>query len=680
MTSGGRWVNIRIAVVIGAFAVFFGVVWARAFCLQVVERERLSRIAKNQHERVVKMPSQRGGIFDRNHEELAVSIEVDSVFARPSEVENSARASSAISKAVEVSPAALKRSLDSEKRFVWIKRQVDLASDKREAINGVKGAGTVKEMRRFYPNRALGANLVGFVGIDSNGLEGIERHYDGYLKGETVTVRAERDAGGRLLLYGDVEDGTNGMDAVLTIDKNIQYFAERALAKAVAKFRAKAGAALVMDPVTGEILAMANLPSYDPNDFKRFSPHDRRNRIVTDAFEPGSTIKPFLLAAALEEGVVKLDDSFFCENGRYKVADRTFHDKKKYGNLSAREIIKYSSNIGAAKMGERLGQRRYYRYLNEFGFGAKTGIDLPGEATGILRHYNAWSGVSLQTMSFGQGFSATALQVATAMSAVANGGFIVKPYVVKSIKDNSGVVIKEFNPSVVRRVISEETAGKVTETLTGVTEKGGTGELAALGAEFKVAGKTGTAQKPDLKQGGYEKNKYVVSFTGFVPADNPKLTIFVALDEPEGDITGGVAAAPVFREIAFESLSYMGVFPAGTFKEGEPIELKTAKVVSGKAEGKITPFYKGAGLPLPRSIATGSGGIKEEGFEEETVPSDAANAVMPDFRGKTMREVLKAASKRDVDVDFRGSGIAVSQRPSPGTVIPKNKTAIVVFQ
>ena len=220
----------------------------------------------------------------------------------------------------------------------------------------MKGAGTVKEMRRFYPNCALASNLIGFVGIDSNGLEGVERHYDDYLKGETVTVRAERDAGGRLLLYGDVEDGTNGMDAVLTIDKNIQYFAERALAKAITKFHAKAGVALVMDPITGEVLAMANSPSYDPNDVKRFSPHDWRNRTVTDAFEPGSTIKPFLLAAALEEGVVKLDDSFFCENGKYRVADRVFHDKKKYGNLSAREIIKYSSNIGAAKIGRGSGR------------------------------------------------------------------------------------------------------------------------------------------------------------------------------------------------------------------------------------------------------------------------------------------------------------------------------------
>ncbi|MEK7313283.1 MAG: penicillin-binding protein [Deltaproteobacteria bacterium] len=676
MKSSGRWFNIRIAFVIGAFVFFFGVVWAKAFHLQVVKRESLSRMAKNQHERVVKVPSKRGGIFDRNGKEFAVSIEVDSVFARPSEVENSRLASSAISKVIEVEPVALKRSLDSQKRFIWIKRQVDLASDKREVINGVKGAGTVKEMRRFYPNRALASNLIGFVGIDSNGLEGVERHYDDYLKGETVTVRAERDAGGRLLLYGDVEDGTNGMDAVLTIDKNIQYFAERALAKAITKFHAKAGVALVMDPITGEVLAMANSPSYDPNDVKRFSPHDWRNRTVTDAFEPGSTIKPFLLAAALEEGVVKLDDSFFCENGKYRVADRVFHDKKKYGNLSAREIIKYSSNIGAAKIGERLGPKRYYRRLNDFGFGAKTGIDLPGEASGILRHYKGWSGVSLQTMSFGQGLSATALQVATAMSAVANGGFIVKPYVVKTIKDSSGKVVKEFNPAVVRRVISEETAGKVTETLIGVTEKGGTGQLAALGTEFKVAGKTGTAQKPDFKVGGYEKNKYMVSFTGFVPADNPRLTIFVALDEPEGDITGGFAAAPVFREIAFESLSYMGIFPAGAFREGEPfledksVELKTAKAALLGAEGKVTPFYKG-----------GLGGIKEEEFEEESLFFNARGvSVMPDFRGKTMREVITAASKRDIEVDFRGSGTAVSQRPLPGTAIPKNKTAVVVFQ
>jgi cell division protein FtsI (penicillin-binding protein 3) len=546
----------------------------------------------------------------------------------------------------------LKKRLGSRGNFIWLKRLVDLPASRRAYLIEMQGIGIVKESRRFYPNRRLASNLIGFAGVDSKGLEGVELYYDKFLKGASRKVVVEKDARGRHLIFEDIEGQSRGMDVVLTIDSTIQYIVEKALRKGIDKVGAKGGTAVVMDPATGEVLAMATIPTFDPNNFRSFRPGDWRNRAVTDGFEPGSTLKVFLLAALLEEGVVGPEDIFYCENGKYRVRDRTIHDHKKHGWLSLANVVKYSSNIGASKAAEKLGRAKYYRYLKAFGFGSTTGMDLPGEARGSVRNYRYWSEVHLSTISFGQGISVTAIQLATALNSIANGGFLMKPYVVKSIKAPDGRTVLESNPVIIKRIISERTAKKVTDLLIRVTEPGGTGELAAFDeGHFKVAGKTGTAQKPDLKNGGYAKGKYIASFVGFVPARDPRLSILVTLDEPEGINFGGVVAAPVFKEIATQSLSYLGVYP-GSSKPGI-LEAGAAlsEVQSARAEF-LEP--KTAGAVIEGSLT------------------------VPDFRKKTMRMVLRIANEMSMEVDVRGSGRAFKQSPPPGSTV-KGQTPVSVW-
>ncbi|MEE9614820.1 MAG: penicillin-binding transpeptidase domain-containing protein [Thermodesulfobacteriota bacterium] len=641
------WLRFRIFLLFCTVIFFFGAIFLRAFQIQVVDGGALERRAESQHNGTVTVPSRRGDIFDRNMRELAVSLTVDSIYAQPRHVGSTGPHASVLAGPLSMSPREVLRRLNSKKQFVWLKRQVDLAPGEREAIGGLDGIGMARETRRYYPNRRLAANLLGFAGIDSDGLEGVELYHDKFLKAASRKVTVEKDARGDTLLFEDIERPAQGTAVVLTIDKTIQYITEKALGKAVKASGARGGTAVVMDPITGEILAMATLPTFDPNNFRGFKPSQWRNRAVTDAFEPGSTLKAFLLAAVIEEGVVGPRDIFYCENGSYRVADRTFHDTKKHGWLSLRNVITRSSNIGAVKVGEKLGKARLYRHLKNFGFGARTGVDLPGEARGSFRHYRNWSGVTLPTVSFGQGISVSALQLTTAMAAVANGGLLMKPYIVRSVRTAEGASLVESNPVVVKRVISGATAETVTDVLVGVTEAGGTGEIAAIDG-FEVAGKTGTAQKPDLTRGGYMKDKYMASFLGFVPARDPKLVILVTVDEPAGEIWemyGGVVAGPAFKEIAAETLSYLGVFPEGS---GSPKRFE--------AVAPEKPLYR-------------------------EVSAEAVRAGrVPEFGGGTIRTVLREARAGSLNIDVIGSGRAVRQSPLAGEAVPIDAPIRVWFE
>lgn len=645
------YLELRVYIVMGFFLFFFAAIFARAVHLQIIKGPELKKMAMKQHRKTLNLQSKRGDIFDRNLKELAVSVEVDSIFAQPNKIESPRTVSKVLSPILGVSSIELERKLRGEAGFVWLKRQVDLKDEQRQIVKELDGIGIMKESRRYYPNRQLASNIIGFTGLDANGLEGIERYYDSMLKGSSARFMGEKDAMGRTLVYQDLDKAVplEGMEVELTIDKTIQYVAEKALKKAVDKYNAVGGTAIVMDPATGEILAMANQPSFDPNEVGRFDVGHWKNRAVTDVYEPGSTFKLFLIAAALDEGLVKPSSRFFCENGNYRVADRVFHDHEKYGWLDVPHIIKFSSNICSAKIGEQLGKVQLYRYMKAFGFGSKTGIDLPGEATGSLRHYNKWSGVTLHTVSFGQGVSVSGVQLITAVSAIANGGFIMKPYVVKSVKDPSGHVVTESHPVIARRVISEETARTLSEMLVGVTEEGGTGTKAAI-ADFDVAGKTGTAQKPDFKNGGYARGAYVASFVGFVPAKDPKLAILVTVDEPKGEYYGGSVSGPVFKEIAEESLAYLGVFKANSTAPKMEMEEDEAAVDTASDEAQPLESVE------PRPMA------------------------VPDFHGKSVRMVLRIAKERAFDVEIKGSGRAVAQAPFPGASIPSKGPVVVEFQ
>ncbi|HHL40264.1 MAG TPA: penicillin-binding protein [Deltaproteobacteria bacterium] len=648
--SAPPYLRYRVFFTLGLFFLFFVAVFLRALRIQVIDGGRYARLAQAQHTWSSKLKPQRGDIYDRNGEELAVSIWVDSVYVHPRLVESRERTAAALASLLSMERRRVRRLIDSERPFVWIKRQVDLDRRSLEVISSLPGVGVRKESRRFYPAGGLGANVIGFTGVDAKGLEGIELYHDSTLGGAPVRLVGSRDARGRPLLTS-ASGRTAGLDLVLTLDRTVQYITEKALADALSRYGAKAATAVVMDPFTGEVLAMAASPGFDPNDFGGYGPDRWRNRAVTDIFEPGSILKPFLLAAVLEEGVMGPHDLVYCENGRYRVADRVFHDLKRFGWLSLEQVIRFSSNIGAAKVGEMLGGRRLYRYLRRFGFGEKTGIELPGEAAGMLRHYRRWSAVTVDTVSFGQGISVTALQMAAAVSALANGGYLMEPLIVKALRDRDGRVVRSTAPRVRRRVVSEATARKVAEILVGVTRPGGTGTLAAIEG-FEVAGKTGTAQKPDLERGGYRDDAYVASFIGFVPARAPRLAVVVAIDEPQETIFGGSVAAPVFREIASQSLAYLGVFPETEAKAA----IRTAALTAAGGDTRRDRRYE----------------VRFQGEDGERV--------VPDFRGKTMRMALRESERLGVRLELRGSGRAVTQLPPPGAPLSGEGPVTVTFR
>ena len=638
-----KWARVRIVMIGTIFGLLFLSVTGRAFYLQILQHEELVRKAERQHQHIVQLTPGRGVIMDRNGTPLAVSVDMDSCYAEPRHIRDMDGTAGVLAPFLGTSKQELLKKLDSDKGFVWIERR--LTPEVAARIKNLKltGIGFVTESKRFYPNCEVASHVVGFTGLDPVGLEGVERRYDSVILGNTGYMVTERDALGRDIALKDtvIKHASPGKNIILTLDKNIEYIAEKELAKAVTESGAKNGMALVMEPDTGRVLAMANYPSFNPNAYARYSQAMLRNRAVADSFEPGSTFKVFLISAALEEGVVRPTDVINCENGRYTIADRTIHDTHSYARLSVSDVLKYSSNIGAAKIGAKLGDERLFRYLRNFGFGERTGVDLPGESPGTLRDKRRLYGVELATISFGQGVSASAIQLAGAVSAVANGGTLLKPYIVERILDDSGREVQRFEPQAVRRVISEDTARKVTRMMEGVTSPGGTGFNAAIDG-FLVAGKTGTAQKADPVTHGYSATRRTASFIGFVPADKPKLTILVVVDEPKTSPYGGVVAAPAFRAIAVNALAYLKITPRGE-------------------TGRTKRTIEAQSPPPPKTVAVSEG--------DDALDATAEVAVMPDFRGMSMRRVMQVMEKRGINIRLMGSGRAVEQNPPPGQAI-----------
>jgi cell division protein FtsI (penicillin-binding protein 3) len=636
----GKWAQWRIRLIGGLFAFFFVITSARAFYLQVVKKEQLVKLAEKQHQKTVALTPGRGAIYDRTNAPLAVSIEMDSCYAEPRNIENIPGTVAKLAPLVGMAREELTRKLTGNKGFVWLVRRI--SPDQAQKIKALEldGIGFVKETKRFYPNSEMAGAVIGFTGVDPEGLEGIELKYDATILGSSGFLVTERDALGRdIAMKGTlVKEASKGHNVTLTLDKNIQYITEKELAAAVESSRAKGGIALVMEPQTGRVLAMANYPSFNPNVYFKYPQALLRNKCVADSFEPGSTFKVFLIAAALEEKVITPGDGFNCEGGSYSIGGRTIHDTHHYGRLSVADVLKYSSNIGAAKIGGRLGQERLHGYLRGFGFGARSGIDLPGEASGYLRDRSQWFAVDLATISFGQGVSASAMQLATAFSAVANGGTLMKPYLVDRISDENGNIIQQFSPQARQRVISPETARTVARMMEGVTTEGGTGMNAAVEG-YRAAGKTGTAQKVDPITRGYSVDKRTASFIGFIPADDPRLTILVVIDEPRTSPYGGVVAAPAFKAIAQQSLCYLNVPPA-----------KVDKIRKQAIEVKQEP------APVDPAAAAAEGSINEGG----------EGVMMADFHGQSMRQVLRVMEKRGLNVKLIGSGRAVEQSPLPG--------------
>ena len=537
----------------------FGVILFRLVSLQVLQAAELTARADRQHQKSVTLEGVRGTVTDRHGKVLAMNVEVPSIFGVPTSLDSPANAAKSLSSVLHIRRDDIEKKLRQDKHFVWLARKVEPEKGRRLEQLSIDGIGMVMEGRRFYPKGPLLAHVLGFVGMDGVGLEGLERRYESQLHGEKQLTILQRDALGRTVFPKGLREQVPaaGHALTLTIDEVIQYIAEKELEEAVDHARAKSGTIIVMEPQSGAILAMAVSPRFDPNAVASLTADRWRNRALTDTYEPGSTMKVVVAAAALEERVMMPGSMLFGENGRMTVANTTIHDHEKLGWMTFAQMMQKSSNIGAAKTGILLGQQRLYRYLQAFGFGQRTGIDLPGEVVGLLKSPREWGRRSLASISMGQEIGVTPLQMVSAVSAIANDGVLMKPYVVSGVSDQKSQLVKEVLPQVRRRVVSPATARTLTTILEGVVASG-TGTKAAIPG-FRVAGKTGTAQKVDPRTGAYSSVLSVGSFVGFVPAHAPRLAMIVVIDEPQGEAWGGVVAAPVFRRVGEQVLTYLGV-------------------------------------------------------------------------------------------------------------------------
>ncbi|HEY7868901.1 MAG TPA: penicillin-binding transpeptidase domain-containing protein [Methylomirabilota bacterium] len=641
---------------------FLGLV-ARLGYLQVWKHEEYSRLAENQHAKTVPLRPKRGPILDRTGQPLAVSSRADTLYVAPGKVADAGRLAARLAPILGEPARDIARRLTVSKKFAPVRRR--LTPDMARAVRALDepALALVDDSLRLYPNRELAAQMIGFEGAEGRGLAGVEQVWDAHLAGVEGRAVVERDALGREVTGAPLvlKPSVAGQGIMLTIDATIQYLAEKEVDAAWRRTRAKAAMAVAMDPRTGEILAMAIRPTYNPNAFTTATDDDRRVRAVTDPFEPGSTFKVIMAASALEEGVVRPTDRVFGENGAITVANATIHDWKKYGWLTFAEVLQNSSNVGSIKVGLQLGKERYYRYMTGFGFGAPTNLGLPGESRGQLRPPGQWSGLSLATLSIGQEVSVTAVQMVAAFSAVANGGRLMQPQLVRAVLDAEGREVRSFEPRTVRQVISPDTARTLTEMMVNVVANG-TGRRAAIPG-YDVAGKTGTAQKLDPATKRYSRAPGVLSFAGFVPADDPRLAMIVLLDEPKNEKWGSEAAAPIFATIARETLRYLNVPP----RDSSPVPIVRGEIVAGAPGGPR------AGAPAearPAGPATERPGPVTAAGPESPAPGEGA-AVMPQLVGLSLRQAMEALAPHGVRLEITGRGVVSGQSPAPGVELPE---------
>ena len=630
---------LQLFAVLAAWAV---IVIARLVQIQLVRHGEYVIKAARQQERTLALQPVRGSIVDRNGHILAESIAAESIYADPQAIGDRGQTARALASvtALQMDAREIATKLTSASGFVWIARQLPLETTAAVKALRLPGVYFLDEHRRSYPRAMLAANVVGYTGVDGEGLAGIEHSFDAQVRGRAGRVTLLRDARRGMYLVGG--EGPNrpidGNDVVLTIDSVVQFIAERALGRAVEQYHAAGGVAIVMDPRDGRILAMASNPSFDPNRYRDFSPDERRNRAVQDQYEPGSTFKVVTASAGLEEGVVTPSQVLDCGDGFIQIGNTQIHEHghNRYGLITFEDVMVHSSNVGAIRVGLALGQDRFYRYIRRFGFGERSGVALPGEAQGRVRHTEQWSQLSNASMSIGQEIGATPLQVLSAIAAVANGGLRVQPRIVEKVVDAKGNAIYTPPQAAPVRVISEKTAAVLNEILKNVVARG-TGVQAAL-AEHVVAGKTGTAQKAG--RGGYT-DKVVASFGGYVPADRPQLSILVVVDEPKESEYGGTVAAPAFKEIAESTLRYLNVPPS--------VPARTIDVAA----------------PM---LAT---------FSQKSAP--AAGSEVPELRGLDARAAVALATSAGFRVRASGSGVVRTQQPLPGEALPHDHQVVLTL-
>jgi cell division protein FtsI/penicillin-binding protein 2 len=643
--------------------------------LQVSQHDDFTSRARNQQLSAIDTGPTRGQVLDRQGRELARSIETESFYADPRDISDPVDTAKRIAAITGQDRDDLARRLataiDAKKQFVWITRRLAVESAHKLDAMELKGIFSRKELKRYYPNDSLAAHVLGFVGSEQNGLGGVEQFYNEKISGEGGKVYLERDAERRVFESYEVQPNP-GQTVVLTIDQTIQYRTEQALSAAVERAHAKSGTAIVMDPQTGEILALANAPSFDPNEPTKDSADARVNSALQNTYEPGSTFKIVAYSAAIEKGLVRPEDKIDCQMGQITVAGRLIHDHHPFGVLTIADALAQSSNVGAIKLGLLIGNESMYEYMKRLGFGSRTGIDLAGESAGQLRALSRWQPSSIGSLAMGQEIGVTPLQMAAAYCVLANDGMLVKPHVVRELRSPDGAILFQAKPET-RRALKPETTQALRNMLEGVTLHG-TARKAQLDG-YTAAGKTGTAQKIDPRTHAYSATKYIGSFVGFAPVRNPAVVIIVVIDEPQGAYHGGDVAAPVFREIAEQILPDLSVTP--------DIELKSMPQSIAQAAGPPPQQVKEdqkqteereATLPQVASRSF-SGQTKEVVFAVATRRA----ALMPDLRGQSVRDALRTCQQLGLRLEARGEGHALRQTPEPGAEVDSGLIVRVDF-
>lgn len=682
----GRFIRLRMGILCGLLALGLGLVLSAGWDLMIAQGGQWRTLAERQRQRRLIVQPKRGSLYDRNGTALAVSIEVPSVSMDAQEmlrdvpaarVPYVARdAANRIAAALGLDAVQVERKILQKKRFAWLKRRA--SADEVEAIRLIStgsgdpsarllGLSVNGESHRYYPRRELAGSLIGFVAPDGKGKDGLELALEPELQGRPDQLAGLRDRSGRLLFSDAVEDDAAlaGHDVALTIDQTIQFAAERDLAMAIQTFEAKDGSLVALDPRTGEILALASHPTYNPNDYETSDFEARRARAVTDTFEPGSSMKIFTIAAGLATGVISPTQQLYCEKGAMRIDKVTIRDTHPAEWLTIPKILAVSSNICAAKIGLSLGADRLYEYLRRFGFGQATGLSVTGEATGTLRpRGRGWVDIETAAASFGQGITVSALQLAIATAAIANGGELMEPTIIKRVNAATGELIREATPTLRRRVVPRAVASQVTELMVGVTEGEGTGTEATI-AGYRVAGKTATAQKANPRTGRYSEDKFVASFVGFVPANNPVALIAVVIDEPMGEHAGGVVAAPVFRRVAQMILEHKGMTPPTTK------HVNVAELGNRPDPAHITyeVLRQAQGDHATVQEIANSGSPRKPGFVK-----------LPDMTGWPMRDVIHQVSELGLSPEIQGTGFLSKQQPAPGQSVEKGAQLKLLFE
>ncbi|HLE36793.1 MAG TPA: penicillin-binding protein [Candidatus Acidoferrales bacterium] len=673
--------RVRILLVSVLALVWMGAALARLSYLQLFQYGDYLARAQRQQQRIVEVSPRRGILYDRNLRELAMSVQVDSSFAVPVEIADPPMAARLLGGVLGTSPEEIETRLSSSRSFVWVARKLSPEKVERIQALNLRGVYFQKENQRFYPHRELAAHVLGYVDIDEKGLGGVEYALDKQIRGKPGRMLVLADARRRWFDRSEHAAGS-GANVVLTLDQNIQYIAEKELAEAARQSRALAGTIVVQDPLTGELLAVANWPPFNPNAPADSGPESRMNRAIGALYEPGSTFKVVTLAAALEEGITRPEEVIDCQMGAIYIAGHRIRDHKPFGLLTVSQVMSESSDVGAIKLGLRLGAPKLFQYMRAFGFGSPTGVDLPGENRGLLRRVENWTPISVGSISMGQEIGVTPVQLTSAVSAIANGGLLVRPRAVREIRRGLEVIpVPAPEP---HRVISPQTAATLRSMLEGVVLQG-TGMLARLDG-YTAAGKTGTAQKIDPATGRYSPTQHIASFVGFAPINSPAVTILISLDSPVGRYHGGEVAAPVFKRVAEQVLSYLNVphdvpisprlqeaalrskknNPIADVSDFTPAQLEQADDAVAEASQPAQPW-------LPRSAPTVALAPARPGLAEgEGIP-------VPSFSGKSVRQVTEECLRLGLNPVLVGTGVATEQSPAAGELFRRGGRVMVRF-